>query len=334
MRNQAIINLNTLKNNAAVIKSRLDKNVKFCAVVKADGYGHGGAAVANALYKLVDCFAVALVEEGVALRQAGIDKDVLVLIPAFKSDTERAVRYGLTLTVASKSDMARAVRESRKQNKKVKVHVKYNTGMNRQGVDNVLELEDIFRYAASVGVEIEGLYSHFSNPENEKSRKRAYNKFLLALSAAKSYNNKIIGHISASGGFLKGIQADMVRIGILMYGYKPFECDFPVKPVMKIVAPVLKTRSLSSCETALYGDKRSFCRREISLVRYGYADGLERKRIKGQFGNRCMDITAVNGRLKRVVIMKDADVVAKKYGTISYEILTKVGLRAEKIYKR
>ncbi len=334
MRNFAVIDLVKLKNNALKIKKKLKKGVKFCAVVKADGYGHGGVEVASALYGIVDSYAVAIVEEGIALRQAGIDKDILVLIPPFRSDLEKAVRYSLTLTATSKNDLIRIARECENQAKSVKIHIKYNTGMNRQGVDGIDELEKMLCYADKKGLIIEGLYSHFACPENENSQKTAYNKFLLALSVAKGYNNKIIGHISASGGFLKGAQCDMVRIGILLYGYKPFPCDFDVKPIMRLYAPVIAHRSLKKGDTALYGDKVSGRAQEISLVRYGYADGLMRKSVKGQFNNRCMDVTAVKGYVKKALVMGDADKLAKSYGTISYEILTKVCLRAEKIYKR
>ena len=115
MRNIATIDLRTLCNNADEIKRRLPKGVKFCAVVKADAYGHGACECAAALYKTVDCYAVALVEEGIALRLSGIDKEVLVLIPAAKEDVAPAVEYGLTLTVASVSDISALEREGKRQ---------------------------------------------------------------------------------------------------------------------------------------------------------------------------------------------------------------------------
>jgi alanine racemase len=127
----------------------------------------------------------------------------------------------------------------------------------------------------------------------------------------------------------------MVRIGILLYGYTPFKTVFPVAPIMKLIAPVIKRRMLSVGEKALYGNKRTFKRRGISLIRFGYADGLPRKAVKGQFNNRCMDITAVEGATDDYfVVMDNAETLAKAYHTISYEILTKVCLRAEKIYLR
>ena len=101
---RAVINLKNIIYNAKRIKKRLPKEVKFCAVVKADAYGHGAVKVANALYKFVDCYAVATVEEGVSLKIAGIDKDVLVLTKTFTDELPRAVNYGLVLTACDISD--------------------------------------------------------------------------------------------------------------------------------------------------------------------------------------------------------------------------------------
>ncbi|MBE7089439.1 MAG: alanine racemase [Clostridiales bacterium] len=340
MLNKAYINLNLLKNNALAVKEKLNKGVKFCAVVKADAYGHGASVCANALYPIVDCFAVALVEEGVALRQSGVKKDILVLIPPFISDLPSAVHYNLTLTVSSVLDVLRAQRESQKQNRRTKLHVKVNTGMNRQGVDSLDELISVVKeIAKSKNLILDGVFSHFACPEEEKARNNALNKFLLANKTVKGYNNKVIAHLSASGGFLSGVQMDMVRIGILLYGYKPFESSLlSVKPIMSVEAPVIKRFNLKAGESALYGDCRAKKDVDLSLVRFGYADGLFRERTNRQFNNRCMDLTAVKDcDLDYFPILSnefDADVVAREYGTISYEILCRASARAEKIYIR
>ena len=104
---------------------------------------------------------------------------------------------------------------------------------------------------------------------------------------------------------------------------------------MKVYAPIIYDRYLAEGESALYGDKPCENDAHSSLLRYGYADGLFRKEIKGQYNHRCMDITAVLDVKKSkygAVVMDDADVLAKSYRTISYEVLTKSALRAEKIY--
>ncbi len=337
MLNKAIINLNALYENALRIKRKLKRGVKFCAVVKANAYGHGAVEVANRLYPLVDCFAVALVEEGAELRRGGIDKDVLALTPITNEDAPLAVRNSLTVTVESKAQILALEREGKRQNKKIKIHLKYNVGMNRFGVDSLDELKELVEYARDKKwVVLEGMYSHLACPQNKKLLKTAENKFLLANNLVKSYNRKAVCHLSASGGFLMGKQFDMVRIGILLYGYKPFESDYiSVRPIMKVIAPVVKKRELARGENALYGSFKAKQSGRVSIVRFGYADGLERRVALGQINNRCMDATMLNGDFnKRAVVMADAKVVADLYNTIPYEVLSKVAMRAERVYLR
>ena len=334
---KATVNLKNVVRNAKLIRKTLPEKVKFCAVVKADAYGHGAAKVANALYRIADCFAVATVEEGVSLRFCGIDKDVLVLTSACYSEVARAVNYSLTLTAGGLTDLRRYQKEAVRQQREVKVHIKFNTGMNRQGIDDVKELEKAILFCKkSRYLKFCGLYSHFAAPECARSFRRAADKFAIAEKLVKGYDKDVICHISASGGFLRGAYYDMVRIGILLYGYKPFKTDaLNVKPALKVTAPVVLRRSVRRGESALYGDKRVKRDAVLTLVRYGYADGLFRKEVKGQFNNRCMDLTAVKGvkeGVYRAAVMTDAEKTAKLYKTIPYEILVKCALRAQKFY--
>ena len=216
MRNIAEINLENLYRNAAEVKKRLPENVRFCAVVKADAYGHGAAECAAKIYKLADCFAVALVEEGVTLRQSGIDKDVLILIPVTKEEIAVAVRNNFTLSVQSVSDVKLIEKECRKQKRRVKVHVAVNSGMNRLGA-NLDEIDEIVNELKKCKyLFAEGVFSHYACPENGKRRKAALKIFNMAAEKVKKINPAAIKHISASGGFLKGDYLDMVRIGILL----------------------------------------------------------------------------------------------------------------------
>lgn len=342
MLNKAVINLNYLQQNAREIKKLLPSKTKFCAVVKADAYGHGAVECANALYKLADCFAVALVEEGVKLRYGGIDKEVLVLIAPIKSDVERALEFDLSLTVESLECAKQIVSTAKKVKKQAKIHLKYNTGMNRQGLETIQQLLETLEYINmhEKEIKLQGFYSHFSAPQNKKELNCALNKFLLAKSIVKGYNNNVICHISASGGLLAGVYEDMVRVGIMLYGYAPFSTDrVKLKKVMRVYAPVLSVKKINRGELCLYGDKRLKRSRRCFLVRFGYADGLPRKRVKGQINNRCMDVSCIeyssmHKSEKTYCVMSDAQALAKKYNTISYEVLTKITIRTEKFYKR
>lgn len=338
MRNSAIINLTTLKNNAKNIKSALPKSTKFCAVVKANAYGHGAPEVASALYDTVDCFAVSIIEEAVQLRLAGIDKDVLVLVPVNANEIEIAINKNITLTIDSLKTVRAINKVCKKLDAKVKVHIKYNTGMNRFGIDDLDQLDKICKYISkSPFIILEGIYSHLACPENERAFNSAYNKFLLAINKTKVYNKKVIVHLSASGGFLKGAFFDMVRIGILLYGYKPFKSNaVTVKPVMKVFSQIIKRRKVGAGDSVMYGNKR--LKKELSgvIVRSGYADGFARKRINNLANNRCMDVSMYqeNGAKDIFPVLADADEIAKQTGTISYEVLCTSTLRANKIYKR
>lgn len=333
MRNVAVIDLRTLSSNAKKIKDVLPEKVKFCAVVKADAYGHGACACAAALYKTADCYAVALVEEGIELRLSGIDKEIIVLIPAANKELDRAVEYGLSLTVASESDIAAAERAGRRLKRKVNVHVAVNTGMNRLGA-NLCEIDGICeRLNGCAYVKAVGVFSHFACPENRKRRKTALEIFRNAFKKLQRINPAITRHISASGGFLCGEYFDMVRIGILLYGYKPFKSDFPVKPIMRVYSRTVKRRKVKKGELALYGNVplKEDC--EFSMVRAGYADGFFRKKTDGLINNRCMDTSGIIGRFNGV-LLSDADALSSEYGTISYEILCAATVRAEKKYVR
>ena len=336
MLNNAIINLRTLKYNAKLIKNRLKGKAKLCAVVKADAYGHGAEMCANALLGIADYFAVCLVEEGIKLRLSGINTDILVLIPIGEKDIEDALNYNLTLSVCDLLTVRKIARLAKKKDRIAKIHIKYNTGMNRQGIDDLEALEEIFKFAKThKSLCIEGIYSHLAMPQNTKLLEKAKSRFFPAVTLAKKYNKNIIAHISASGGFIRGEYFDMVRIGILLYGYLPFKsADIKVKPIMKVYAPVIKTRTIKRGESALYGNEKSKKTTELKLVRYGYADGLMRRKVKGQFNNRCMDVTAVSEVAKKgqINVIENAENLAEELNTITYEILCKSTIRAEKIY--
>ena len=336
MLNSAVINLSVIKRNAENVKAVLGDKSKLCAVVKADAYGHGAEKVASALYKTADCFAVALPEEGVSLRLSGIDKEILVLTPLLTGDEKLCVEYGLTASAASDSDVRRLEKECAAQGKSVTFHIAYNTGMNRYGADGVKEVCRIADEAARCKyATLTGLYSHYAAPENDLSFYTATEKFVNAAKIVKNYDINATCHISASGGFLRGACFDMVRIGLLLYGYKPFNGGtVNVEPAMRVYAPRVLSRTLKAGSTALYGETRAQRTESLSFVRYGYADGLPRKTVKGQFGNRCMDVTALteNKEARFVNVIENVEKLASEYGTVTYELLCGAARRAEKIY--
>ena len=132
---RAVIRLDAIRGNAALLRARA-AGAKLCAVVKADAYGHGGAMVCQALMGVADCFAVALVEEGVRLRLAGVSADILVLVPPLsEEEAVRAALYGLTVSVGDGQDIALVSRALAGRGLSVRVHLQVNTGMNRFGFE-------------------------------------------------------------------------------------------------------------------------------------------------------------------------------------------------------
>ena len=147
MRNIAEINLKNIERNARAVVNAIPKSTKFCAVVKADAYGHGAPEVAAALYKYADYFAVAITEEAEELRISGIDKDILILCPVAEEDAEKVLRYGLTAAVCNVEEMKVLWHEARRQNKTARVHIAFDSGMRRIGAETIEEVVEMLEFS-------------------------------------------------------------------------------------------------------------------------------------------------------------------------------------------
>lgn len=335
MLNKAVIDLKVIRENAKNVKAGLKDGALFNAVVKADAYGHGDAMCANAVYDVADMFSVALAEEGVRLRRAGIDKKILVLTEPFIEDARLFARYGLTASVSRIGTLAFLDAAARREGAKIGAHIKVNTGMNRLGcgLSETEALADSFdRYK---NVKLEGIYSHFYAPEEKRALSAQLDEFLLAYKLINGYNRDILAHISASGGYLAGVHLDMCRVGLLLYGYKPFESDaVEVAPAMKVFAPTVEVRRLKRGQHLLYGAAPLEKDCTASIYRYGYADGLFRQKSGDLLNNRCMDLSAEEGERGERNVLENLERTARENGTIPYEILCSAARRCEKVYLR
>ena len=333
----AKINLNLLKENAILVKNKIQK-AKLCAVVKADAYGHGLVEVASSLYGIVDYYAVALTSECFTLRISGIDKPILLLTPCY-SDIEKLIEYDITLSVSSLEEIKSIYSSAKSINKIAKIQFKINSGMNRLGFDSVtqiiLGLEFVKKH--SKHLKITGAFSHLCKPENKELSNKQLYTFLYLSKPIKEYDNNILLHISSSGGIFNGNEylLDMVRVGLLLYGYIP--CDdykLPVSPIMKVYAKVIcKRKGIKDCNL-LYGDAFS-TKNTAYILRVGYADGFSRIGIDNSITNLCMDLCAtdkVTGS-DYTLIMSNAKLLAKKYNTITYEVLVNISKRAIREYE-
>lgn len=319
----SVIDLRAIRENALKIRSVLGKRF-FYAVVKADAYGHGAEEVARAIEDVADGFCVAIIDEGVALRVSGISKPVLVLTPPLDSyDAARAAHYSLDVTVNSARTAVLC--------KDNLCHIKVNTGMNRSGC-NLNELPDILD--ALDGDKIVSVYSHLYAPEGAMESRKQLALFLRAQKLVKARNSNIFGHLSASGGLLRGgdFLLDGARVGILLYGYAPD--GFYAKGFK----PALKVYARRTQQTPFIGGGIGYNRAErnygkLSVYRLGYADGFFRGVPLGE-KNLCMDAFISEGGGDMKCVLSDADAYARLAGTISYEVLTSVTKRSERVYLR
>lgn len=316
----AVINLKTLINNALTVR-RLIGGRKFYAVVKADGYGHGGAEVALAIEDIVDGFCVAIMDEGAALRLAGISKPILVLTPPLgEDDVLRGNFYNLTFTVNS-LQTAEMIGNS-------PCNIKVNTGMNRFGCS----LEDLPKILNALSEEqISGVYSHMYNPADEAENERQLSIFNEAERLVKEKNQYAVAHFAASGGILAGEKylKDGVRCGILLYGYPPEGFSASVTPVMKVYARHAQTTRFIGGGAGYVKAQKNY--KNLHIYRLGYADGFSRRVPLGE-GPLCMDSFLSEGKEAIKLVLSDAASYAKKCGTIPYEILCSAAKRSEKIY--
>lgn len=322
----AVINLKTLINNALYVKSLIGGKA-FYAVVKADGYGHGGAEVALAVEEIADGFCVAITDEGAALRLAGISKPVLVLTPPLDADDiSRGEFYNLTFTVNSLRT-AKMIGGN-------PCHIKVNTGMNRFGCD-LRELAKILDVLSAD--QIAGVYSHMYNPSDNAACLKQLEIYNKAEKLVKFRNPYALSHFAASGGILAGERffKDGVRCGILLYGYAPEGFLADVLPIMKIYARRAQSTRFTDGGIGYMRAEKNY--KNLNIYRLGYADGFSRRVSLGE-GPLCMDSFISEdceslkdgGELK--LVLSDAAAYAKLCGTIPYEVLCSAAKRAERVY--
>lgn len=358
------INLSAIKENIRQIKSLVKVGTKCCAIVKADGYGHGAIAVARAVLDAgADYLAVAILDEAIELREAGFTVPILILgyTPAYQMPLVLA--YNVQPTVCT-LETARALSVAAQAvNIRAKIHVKIDTGMGRIGV----RPEDVGSFAEKVvqlpNMQIEGVYSHFAQADElDKSfANLQYQRFTAAIKALADRNIfPPICHIAASAALidLPETHCDMVRMGIIQYGVWPSEVvtrRIILQPVMKFKCEVAFIKEVLAGTPISYGCtyKTKHVAR-IATLPVGYADGWNRLLsnkghvlIHGKLapivGRICMDqcmvdvtdIPDVNVG-EEVVLFGEPQVpienVAKLVQTIPYEVMCAISKRVPRVY--
>lgn len=360
----AEINLKAIKHNIVAIKSLLPEKTQFMAVVKANAYGHGLLPIAEtALASGADRLGVALLEEATELRQVGVAAQVQLLSEIPTEGVELVVQHDIIPTVYTLS-LAQAIdEEARRQGKKVKVHLKVDTGMHRVGAPYLSAAELLRQVDEFKNLTVEGIFTHFacadlpSDPYTGEQLK-AFLSLKPMMDAVPIWHTAN----SAAAFFLPESRLDMVRIGIAMYGLEPSESvPSPVMlmPALSLKAKIAYIRELEKGEGVSYGLTYKAMRKvKVAVVPIGYGDGYSRLLsnrgevlIRGKrakiIGNICMDqlmvelpeglpvsvgdtVTLIGkGGVERI----SAEEVARLMDTINYEVVCLINQRVPRIYK-
>ncbi len=364
----AVVDLDAIADNLRALRKLLPRSAAVCAIVKANAYGHGAVPVSRELQaRGVEAFGVATVEEGVELRQAGIERPILVLGIGF-SGIEAAQEHRLAPLVYSPGSAERISRAARKMKKPLSVHLKLDTGMGRLGL-----LAD--EWKATLGnllenpwVEVEGIATHFSSAESDPAyTTNQLDRFREAVDLAGGVRQPPASRIHAanSAGIVHHPESalTMVRPGLLLYGSYPdpsLREKVSVRPAMTFQTNVVFVKTLPPGSPVSYG--RTFTTRRpsrIATLAVGYADGYRRDLsnrgwvlVRGRkapvVGHVTMDLTMIDvtdlpdvsegddvilfGPGKEVCL--PVEDLAERVGTISYELLCAVSSRVPRVYTR
>ena len=362
---RAEIDLGQLKRNYSALRSFLPPSVRIMAVVKADAYGHGAVAVARALEAVgVDHLAVAIPEEGIALRQAGVQAPIL-LLNGFWAGQEEAVLENHLTPVLFQAELVRTLRLAAKTRKEqISYHLKIDTGMTRLGAPWDSASTWLDELGGEASGECTGILSHFSTAEvprdpgtlEQIERFRGVVRQFEQAGYAFSWT-----HLANSAGILNcpGSWFSAVRPGLLLYGVSPVEGTIPhgVAPALSWKTTIMQISRLDPGMTVGYG--RTFRVSKPSLIAtlpVGYADGLDRRLsnrgfvlIRGKrapiVGRISMDLTTVDvteipsiGLGEETVLIGaqgaaeiTAGEMAALTGTIPYEVFCRIGSRVPRI---
>jgi len=355
------VNLSQLQRNLEAIRAHVAP-AKVLAVVKANAYGHGVDGVVPFLEPFADYLGVALVEEGIYLRRLGIKKPILVMGGTLAEQLPDFLEHDLTLT-ASSVDLLRAAEQlAESTGRRLRAHLKIDTGMERVGVRDTDAKPFIEESLACRHVEVEGIYTHLANSEMPDlvHARLQLERFqgVLALYDKLGVPTPALRHLCNSGGILQLPEGhlDMVRPGIMLYGYYPGENvqrTVEVKPALTWHSRVVYSKITPPGRPVSYGSLwQAEAPTRIVTIPCGYDDGYFRNMtnrarvvIGGksypQVGRICMDQFMVDVgeddvRVGDVVTLLgqglSADDFAVWAGTNNYEPLTNISARVPRVF--
>ena len=361
---RAVIDLNHLRDNIALVRERT--GVSVCVPVKAGAYGHGALPVARAALEAgARCLAVAAVEEGEELREGGIKAPVILFsIPLFE-EIPRLVAARLESFAAGADYINALADEAARRGRRAAVHLKVDTGMGRIGC-RPEEAAELAALTAARGLFLAGTATHLAVSDSVSEDDRAYtalqlDRFRAALDGIRARGiDPGLVHAANSGAvtFHREAWFDMVRPGILLYGYAPRKDGrpaLPVKPLMTLESRIVFLKKVKKGESVSYGRTWTAKRDTVAgTVPAGYGDGFPRQaggrwnvfaggRLCPVIGRICMDQFVVDmgpeaeAKTGDPVFIfggpaPDAEELASRIGTIPYEICCNINKRVPRVY--
>ena len=355
------VNLNAVVENLNYFRSFLKPDTKMVCMIKADAYGAGAIEIAKTLQdQRVDYLAVAVADEGVTLRKAGITSNIMIMNPemtAFKTMFD----YDLEPEVYSFRLLDALIKAARKEGiTGWPVHIKFDTGMHRLGfdpVDDIYKLVDRLKHQTAIIPR--SVFSHFVGSDSDGFDDFSAQQFALFQEGSEklqaAFSHRILRHMDNSAGIehFPERQMDMCRLGIGLYGVDPRD-NHILHTVSTLKTTILQLRHVPKGETVGYSRKGKIERDSvIAAIPIGYADGLNRHLgnrncyclVKGQkaeyVGNICMDVAMIDvtdipcvegdqveifGEHLPVTVLSDT------LDTIPYEIMTGVSNRVKRVY--
>ncbi len=275
------VDLSAIRDNVKAVAAAVTP-AEVCAAVKADGYGHGDVPVAEAALEAgATRLAVALVSEGIGLREAGIDAPIVLLSEPLIEDAAEVIRWRLTPSVYRRSFLDALLTVAPTG---YPVHVKIDTGMHRVGAAPEMALE-LAAAVAGGPLLLEGVWTHFPVSEEDfdftAQQVSALEGFLERL-AAQGIRPELVHAANTAGALAHpAARRDFVRIGIGMYGLRPapgFAPEVPLRPAMRLLSRVVHLQRLPAGARPSYGRRRPLAAEStVATVPVGYADGLTRR---------------------------------------------------------
>lgn len=357
----AEIDLAALRHNAEAARNCVGANVAMLAVIKANGYGHGLAAVASALGPHVQLFGVANSEEAIAAR-AAVPHPIIILGPALPEERARIVTHGFIPSISSYDEALEFSRLA--AGSSVAIHCVIDTGMGRMGMAETDAIAELKRILTLPRTEIHSISTHLpvadEDPAYTRTQLSRFTKLAAGIRAALPGTHRF--HVLPSAGILSFASSafDIVRAGLMLYGASPFpQLQDRLQPALTLKSRIVLLRQVPAGTSISYGRTLITQRpTRVATVSVGYADGLPRRLSRCGAavlidGRRCpvlgrvtMDLTMVDvTELNNVALGDEVVLIGRQGGqqilasemaahasTIAWEVFTGIGSRVARVY--